>query len=327
MNIQINYGCDVFVLPRIAADNLSQADTTDLKTLLLLASDSVLRKSCDSGEIAKRIGCRRDKAEASLRFWSETGVITQGESTALLQEDGNSGKDDGAQPQKKLPTDEIPAYSGEELQKLLDENTGSRRRLLDECQNIAGKMFNVLETNKVIALSDYLGLENEHILMLFAYCHARGKTSVHYIERTAYNLYNEGIDSLSKLEIYIKGKEACESAEGKLRALFGFGERTLTPSERGYIKRWTVEFSYTYEIIERAYQITADNTHDGRISLAYMNKILENWHTAGYIALTEIDAALEAYKTGKVSEGTNHGSFDTDEFVALALKRSYENVK
>lgn len=330
MNIQINYGNDVFVLPRIAADNLIQADTTDLKTLLLLASDSALRNNCDSGEIAKRIGCRRDKAEASLRFWSESGVITQ-TGAEKKAEPGSSEKEEsvnGDKPQKKLPADEVPVYTGEELQSLLDQNTGSRRRMLDECQNIAGKMFNVLEINKVIALSEYLGLENEHILMLFAYCRTRGKTSVHYIERTAYNLYNEGIDSLAKLETYIKAKEACESAEGKLRKLFGFGERTLTPSERSYIKRWTAEFCYTLEIIERAYQITIDNTHDGKVSLAYMNRILDNWHTAGYTAIAEIDAALEAYKTGKERTGTNGGgSFDTDEFFALALKRSYENIK
>lgn len=330
MNIQINYGSDVFVLPRIAADNLSQADMTDLKTLLLLASDSALRNNCDSGEIAKRIGCRRDKAEASLRFWSESGVITQTGTEKKTEPANNEKADtgDNDKPQKKLPADEVPAYTGEELQCMLDQNAGSRRRMLDECQNIAGKMFNVLEINKVIALSEYLGLENEHILMLFAYCRTRGKTSVHYIERTAYNLYNEGIDSLTKLEIYIKAKEACESAEGKLRKLFGFGERTLTPSERSYIKRWTTEFCYPHEIIERAYQITVDNTREGRVSLAYMNRILDNWHTAGYTAIAEIDAALEAYKSGREISGKNGGgSFDTDEFFALALKRSYESIK
>lgn len=330
MIIQINYGNDVFVLPRIAADNLSQADTTDLKTLLLLASDSALRNNCDSGEVAKRIGCRRDKAEASIRFWIESGVISQTGTEKKAEPCDNEKAEPGEsdKPHKKLPTDEVPVYTGEELQCLLDGNAGSRRRMLDECQNIAGKMFNVLEINKVVALSEYLGLENEHILMLFAYCRTRGKNSVHYIERTAYNLYNEGIDSLAKLEIYIKAKEIFESVEGKLRKLFGFGERTLTPSERSYIKRWTSEYCYTYEIIERAYQIMADNTRDGRVSLAYMNRILDNWHTAGYTAIAEIDAALEAYKSGKDFSGKNSGgSFDTDEFFALALKRSYESIK
>lgn len=319
MNIQINFGNEVFSLPRAAADYLGQADTTDLRSLILLASDAALRCSCDVGELAKRIGCRRDKAEASLRFWTETGIITQDNSCP------QECKKSAGQEQKR-PADQIPTYTGEELQRLLDENTGSRRRLLDECQNIAGKVFNVLETNKVIAMSDYLGLENEHILMLFAYCRSHGKTSVHYIERTAYNLYNEGIDTLAKLEVYIKEKEAYESAEGKLRALFGFGERALTPAERSYIKRWTAEFGFPFEIIERAYQVTVDNTHPGKLSLAYMNKILENWHTAGYTSLDEIDAALEAYKKGKEKEGGT-GSFDTNEFFSLALKRSYETAK
>lgn len=322
MNIRINYGNDVFSLPCIAADNLCQADITDLKTLLLLASEPELRKDCDSAEIAKRIGCRRDKAEASLRFWSESGVIEQTENPDKTDRKKNDGADE-KQP-KKLPADEVPVYSGEELQRLLDENTGSRRKMLDECQNIAGKIFNVLEINKILSLSDYLGLENEHILMLFAYCRAHGKTSVHYIERMAYNLYNEGVDSLAKLEIYIKKKETLENAETKLKLLFGFGERTLTPSERSYIKRWSVEFAYTFEIIERAYQIMIDNTRDGKVNLAYMNRVLDNWHTAGYTQLAEIDAALQAYKASKEHGGTNSGSFDTNEFFELALKKAME---
>ncbi len=320
MKLILNYGTDVFVLPRIAAENLGQADANDLKTLLLLASDPELRQNCDCGEIAKRIGCRRDKAEASLRFWNESGVIAQ-EGCACKEETPAEDAKRG----KKLPSDEIPVYTGEELEHLLDENTGSRRKMLDECQNIAGKVFNVLETNKVIALSEYLGLENEHILMLFAYCRARGKTSVHYIERTAYNLYNEGVDSLAKLEIYIKAKEVYESEEGKLRKLFGFGERALTPGEKTYIRRWTSEFCFEHEILEKAYEITVENTRDSKVSLAYMNRILDNWHTAGYKTPAEIDAALEAYKTGRENTGSNgKGSFDTDEFYALALKRSYE---
>lgn len=330
MNIRINYGNDVFALPRTAADNLVQADMTDLKTLIVLASDAALRENCDSGEIAKRVGCRRDKAETSLRFWSETGVITQTESGDKIDEEKRVEKDagDDKKPQKKHPTDQAPVYSGDELKVMLDENDGSRRKMLDECQNIAGKIFNVLEINKVIAMSEYLGLENEHILMLFAYCRERGKTSVHYVERTAYNLYNEGVDNLAKLETYIKRKEAYENAEGKLRKLFGFGDRTLTPSERSYIKRWTTEFGYPIEIIERAYQIMIDNTRNGKLSLAYMNRILDNWHTAGYTAIDEIDAALLAYKTGREQSGKNgSGSFDTDEFYALALKKSYENAK
>ena len=332
MNIRINYGNDVFTLPRTAADNLVQADMTDLKTLILLASDAALRENCDSGEIAKRVGCRRDKAEASLRFWSETGLITQTESD-VGNPDNSAEKDTGdiedkEKPQNKHPTDQAPVYSGDELKNMLDENEGSRRRMLDECQNIAGKMFNVLEINKVIAMSEYLGLENEHILMLFAYCRERGKTSVHYVERTAYNLYNEGVDTLVKLETYIREKEACEDSEREMRKLFGLGDRTLTPSERSYIKRWTTEFGYPTEIIERAYQIMIDNTRNGKVSLAYMNRILDNWHTAGYTAIDEIDAALLAYKSGREQSGKNEGgSFDTDEFYALALKKSYEDAK
>ena len=62
-----------------------------------------------------------------------------------------------------------------------------------------------------------------------------------------------------------------------------------------------------------------------------MNKVLQNWHDAGYQTLDEVTKALERYKTEKEQaaeiKSAGKRSFDTDEFFELALKRSYEKIE
>ena len=186
------------------------------------------------------------------------------------------------------------------------------------------KLFNPVEVNKIVALSDYLKLENEHILMLCAYCKNKGKGSVHYIEKTAFSLYNEGIDSLQKFEEYMKAEEHFAEMETKIRSLFGMGDRSMTASEKSHIRQWTGEWAQSFEMIEKAYEITVENT--GKMSIKYLHKILSNWHEEGYRCLEEVEEALEKYKKGK-EQSAGVGSFDTDEFFEAALRRSYENME
>ena len=62
------------------------------------------------------------------------------------------------------------------------------RRLLKECQNLLGKVFNVAESNKLVALVDYLHLPEDYILLLCSYCKSKDKGSIAYVSTTAYEL-------------------------------------------------------------------------------------------------------------------------------------------
>ena len=67
-----------------------------------------------------------------------------------------------------------------------------------------------------------------------------------------------------------------------------------------------------------AYEVTVDNT--GAFSFPYMNKVLLNWHEAGYSTAEEVNAALLSYRAKK-EQDTDEKSFDVDEFFEAALKR------
>lgn len=325
MTITFNYGNGVINLPEKIIDCLSLCDSVDLKTLIILGSSPDIAAMPDPiDEIASRLDCRKDKVEAAISYWNECGIITLSDdktcpadtnSSPVQKQDPPSQQDNTV----KLRMESIPHYTGPQLEELTSRNGGSLKRLLDECASMIGKVLNYSESNKIAAMSDYLGLSDEHILLLFSYCRNHGKTSVPYIERVAYNLYDEGVDSAEKLDEYFKCKEAREKRENKLRSMFGIGTRAFTAKEKGYLHTWLVEYKYDDDVLNKAFEVTVNGTRDNSFNFSYMNSVLENWYKSGVKSLADAEAFLEHKRAENPSQ--NNGSFDTDEFFAAAVAK------
>ncbi len=300
MKYEINYGNGVISIPAAALDKLSGTGETELKVLIALCS------GCE--EICATVGCGEDELESALSFWRGAGIVS-GEKKV--------------QERKVSRHATVPTYTGEELSRIIDEN--GLAMIIDACQGLTGRVFNITEVNRIAALNSYLGLSGEHILLLFSYCAERGKTTLKYIEKTAYDLYDRGIDSTEALEEYIRREEERHALENKLRKLFGWGERSVTPTEKKHLTTWSDEYNYSYDIIEEAYNITVEKT--GKLSLPYLSKILSNWHGKNLRTLEDVKTSLAEYEKAKTAEQQSSGSsFDVDEFFELALKRSKDKI-
>ncbi|MBQ3183550.1 MAG: DnaD domain protein [Clostridia bacterium] len=300
MKYEINYGNGVVCVPVSALDKLSQAGETELRVLLALCSGAE--------DIASATGLEEASIASSLAFWRGAGIISGEKKTAERKVSRHAT---------------VPTYTGEDLSRIIDENGLSA--IIDECQSLTGRVFNITEVNRIAALNSYLGLSGEYILLLFSYCAEHGKTTLKYIEKTAYDLYDRGIDSTEALEEYIRREEAKHTLENKLRKLFGWGERTLTPSEKKHISTWSDEYNYTFDIIEEAYFITIEKAQ--KFSIQYLSKILYNWNNSNLRTLEDVKASLARYEKAKSEEQQNTGSsFDVDEFFELALKRSRDKI-
>ncbi len=317
-----------FSVPAAALAAIEGASRAEIVVLLSLAADPALFEDYENrtDELAARADCTVEEVHAAIQFWRGAGVLKLSRSRPSPPKTEKTGETEGTQDTtqtaRHLQTGDMHTYSGEEVARLLDENNGSRRKLIEECQNIAGKLFNSLEINKILHLSDHMGMDNEYILLLFTYCKNRGKTSVHYVEKTALNLYDEGCDDLEKLDEYLKRKEAAESYEGQIRSAFGLGARALTAKEKKYITAWRCDFSMSPDMVRCAYDICIDAT--GKLSFPYIHTILERW--ASQKITTPEDAALEnkAFRLKQSAQQTAGSSFNTDEFIELALRRSQQ---
>lgn len=346
MKIQIQYGNGVCTIP-LRAVTEENAERVDLLVLMHLSADPSL---ADSPELlAKKVGCSRKNAESAIDFWLERGILAK--TDELQTEQPHTEKTEKTEhifhAEKTVSTELVrPQYSSEELAEMVGRSDGMIRSLIDECQRITGKVFSPTESWRVASLVEHLGLEVEHVLLLFTYCARHEKKSVAYIENLAYQLYNDGIDTADKFDEYAKRRDEYRQDEELIKHTLDIKGRSPLKREVEAFEKWTREWKLEVGLIRRAYEDTVLKA--GKYSLAYMSKILETLHENGIDTVEKAqlqeqhfredkenkikaaEAALKEKKTDartvvktKAKAEKDGGSFDTDEFVELALRRSY----
>ncbi len=311
MKIDLLYGKSAVVLPGSVVEKLDRATKRDLKILFILAEH---REKSES-QLAALAGCTESELLASVSFWRGAGVIamTDGEATEVPSVKVAS------EPKKKVKSreadlsDELPQYSTIELNKLLAEHQDSSM-LIDECQRIAGKIFNPHEISVLVGMRDYLQLDNDYIMILLANCVAHGKKSLQYVKKRAFSFCDEGITDPVTLHEHLTKLDEAASVEGEIRKLFGMRDRELTTKEKKFISKWVIEYKYPLEVIKKAYEMTVDAIQ--KPSPAYTDAIIERWYAEG---LKTLDA-IEASQSEKLPA---EGSFDTNDFFESALRRSF----
>ena len=318
MVVNINYGNKVAVIPAAAMDHLNNASLNDLKALLAITSESI-KENVDLKAVADKIDMDLGEFIVSLNFWQKAGIIGMSETLHIKADIPVADEVKEIKTEHKLrKTDEVPRYTTEELSVIL-EKRAETSHLIDECQQIFGKMFNTHEINIVLGLVDYLALGWDYVMELLGFCARQGKHSINYVERTAFSFVESGIDTVEALKIKVAELEVLKSNENFVRKLFGMKSRALTAKEKKCIFRWFGDFGFGENIVNKAYELTVAATNEA--SVPYANAILERWHSDGIRTLEDIEKA-EADR--KASDGEpDSGSFDTDDFFEAALKRSY----
>ena len=306
MKIDINYSGKILNLPSSVADLAPDASREDLCVIISLFANPDYLSSFDSyiSAFSEKIGIGVEKINKSLKYWQSNGVISI---TGELVDDEITSQ-----------SATIPTYTGAQIAKFVEKNEDIRS-LFITCQAILGKDFNTHDHNNIIFLKSYYKFGNEFIMLLLAHCKEIDKANWQYIRKTAKNLYDEGIDTYTRLEEHFADRKNKTTLEYKIRKLFGIGTREFSKTEKEKIDRWT-NAGLDIEFIRLAYDITVDKT--GKISLAYCAKIIENWLSCG---ITTASAAQENERQRK--ESSAGSSFNTDDFFEAALNRSYNKKK
>ena len=319
-SMKLNFRQDVIVLPGTVLSCCDKADAARLRVLLWLASDLTLAQKPQ--QLAKLAGCTVKAVGEALEYWTECGVLTDSEDGAIsVMASAVEEKPDKKQEKRTLikRADVLPNYTSTELAELIEHRHGMRE-MIDEAQQILGKIFNPSEINILVGMVDYLALEEDCILLLLAHCKRIGKSNLRAIEKYAYSLVDAGITDATSLEERICRIELMYTFEGEVRTLFGMKSRALSTKEKKMLETWC-GYGYDIEVVRRAYDITINATNEP--SVAYANAIMERWHAEGLGTAEEIDARLlqEANEKGTATGLGN--SFDTDDFFEAALQRSF----
>ncbi len=326
MLIKINYGVGAGVFPTSCTEQVKRASLIDLKVFWLICAKG---GTVEISELCDFAGTDESGVMSSLSYWRGAGVIECEMPKAMFK--GQKALEPQTQTKKVARADALPEYTSDEIANILEKNT-ELSTLIDECQRIMGKMFNIHEVNVLIGLVDYLDLTCDYIMLLLTYCVSHGKKTLHYAEKTAFGFYDSGITTVEALSAELQRRENVASVEGKIRTLFGLGGRALTTKEKKEISAWINDWGFSFEIIEKAYETTVDAT--GGASLHYANSVLERWNAEGIRTLEQITASAEKFEAEKAQKKTKkspkskgesenqNSSFDTDEFFEAAIRRS-----
>lgn len=318
MKLTFNYGKGVAVIPAAAIERIDKASKKDIKLLLLLAAE----KASTTEELVSLSGLKKEEVESSLAFWRGADIIEGEEEgkTAVTAKKEASAADEKRT--KLKSEDSLPRYTTDELNNLL-EKRAEYKFLIGECQQLFGKMFNPSEINIVVALSDYLGLDSEYILVLFAHLGKQEHKSVRTAEKMAHRFLDEGITDAVTLGERLRFLEGLEEVENKVRVAFGINSRALTKKEKALIEKWLSEYHFGFDMIEKAYELTVDST--GKASLPYAGAILDRWYSEGIKNVEDAEKNINEHKKKASEKAENEGgSFKTDEFLEAALMRSFD---
>lgn len=317
MKLTFNYGKGVAVIPVTAIERIDKASKKDIKILLLLASERV--STID--EMVSLSSLKREEVESAIAFWRGADIIEIEEDGKIIVPPKKTAPAKGEKRTKLKSEDSLPRYTTDELNNLL-EKRAEYKFLISECQQLFGKMFNPAEINIVVALSDYLGLDSEYILVLFAHLGKQEHKSVRTAEKMAHRFLDEGITDAVTLGERLRFLEGLEEVENKVRVAFGINSRALTKKEKTLIEKWLSEYHFGFDMIEKAYELTVDST--GKASLPYAGAILDRWYSEGIKNIEDAENNINEHKKKAAENAENEGgSFNTEEFFEAALRRSY----
>lgn len=320
MDLNIEFGNGVIALPEKTLDILQNASALEIKLLIHIASDKSARENFSHEEAAVLLGANTSEIADALKYLVDMGIVS-GTVTDKAMEISVRTKKLGERSVTVIKAgNEIPTYTGAEIEAIFAQKI-EIHGLVDECQRIFGKMFTLMEINRVISLADYYRLDNEYIATLFQFASKIGKPSVPYVDKMARELYNQGIVTLESLEKKLKQLEDFSTVEGFVRRLFGLGERKLTSKESKFVEQWAQE-NYPHTMIEMAYEISVNNT--GAPSMPYINKTLTNWREAGYRTTEEVIKSIDKYRQQKtdMKDRSNKKIDDPIEAAILSSSKS-----
>lgn len=247
----------------------------------LLHKDGVFPKT---EKVAAALDISPDRVIFILDFWVSRDELVYDESGYHFPENTSSH----AKVKKAPAVHQLhkPSYSMTEINAAAAANQAVSG-LFYQAETVLNKILTSSDMEMLYSFIDWLGLPVEVITMLLSYAAKKGKTGRRYLETLAIDWSERGIDTFEAAEAHVMTLEASDSAERKIRNILGIYDRALTSTEKKYITLWNSDDRITADLISLAYDRTIE--HTGKLSWAYMNKILQSWAEAGYATPEDVN--------------------------------------
>lgn len=287
----------VFTVPAAVADkHLKLASGEHIKVLLYIMRNMSVNP--DNAEIAAAAGLSEYEVEEALLYWAGAGILLPDGKSAEKTEIKAPAVKQNAKPDRA-----DVARRGAEDEKI--------RYLLTETQMKLGRNLKSNESSTLVWLYDDLGLDVSLILMIVQYAAAHGKPRIGFIESTATDWVNRGIDTIAEADRELNKMAMSEQAWGIVCSSFGLEKRKPSKNELKLSLMWTDEWKMSREMLTAAYNACVDSI--SKFDMKYVSKILENWHEKGYKTPDDI----EEKKKNDNTESESFATYDLDLFEKM----------
>ncbi len=314
----------VFAVPNEAVDYIKLADEKAVKVLLLLLRYG---KDCTAARIKNLLGFSEDAIEEALSYWEQLGMIISTEKPKQPAPQPEKPREQPKQEKKEKELPEQPKISPTRTltPKEIAERIESSQEvafLFASAESCLGRMLNHTEHRSLIWIVDYLGLPPDVVLMLIEYCKSIGKTSMRYIETIAVSWQEKSIFTHEAAAAEIENMVKSHTLSCQVASRLGLN-RNLISKEQNFVNEWSAR-GINIELITYAYEKNIEAI--GKLSFAYMNKIILSWIENGLKTIEDIDK-FDLKKKTELSEqqaqnDKGEHSYDLDMFDTFALEHT-----
>lgn len=279
------------VLPAAVADDcLAAAGGNQLKVLLWLSRH---RMEWDEAACAEALGLPPEVCAAGRQFWMDRGILLAAPGETRPAAPKPAGRPAPVKPQLR----EVLAYQRQHPE---------FASLLEDVSARLGKPLGHGDTATLLYLLDTVGLPPHVILTEVVYAVSIGRGNMRYIEKLALDWADQELTTLEAVDEHIRYLERCRTAAARVETLLEL-PRPLSAAHACLAEKWLEQWHVREDMLIRAAAITTEKT--GRLTVPYMDKILERWQAEGIDAPEKIPATA-ARKKGAAATNPEESSLD-----------------
>ncbi len=297
--VVVKCGGGAFFVPNEAIKNIKTETAAQLRVLLIALSRGFSETTPE--DIASELGIIPADAKELLDHWVSKGILESDSSPAVKTEIQTETK--VAEPKKDTPKPPETKLTMKEVYELREKDSNIAH-VLAEAERILGKTFTSSDTETIVWLISYAGVSPEVLMTVIGYCASIGKVNLRYIQKTALEWLDSGIETIEAAEERIHALNEAKSWEGEVKRVLEIYGRNLVSKEKEFCESWRL-YKISPELIHFAYEKCIEKT--AKLSFPYINKILLSWHQKG------IKTVAEAAAENKSKAEDKKPSFDLDE--------------
>lgn len=269
----------VFMVPSDAVKSYIKLASAEQLRVLLCTMNNI-SNGINPSATADLLGIPLENVTDALNFWSDAGVFIRKTEDKPIEFE---------KPVKEKKTAKIEASKPSREEIAMMGNTDERVVfLLREAELKFRRPLRFTEMQSLVGLYADDGMDVSIILMLVEYAVSEDRANIGFINETARIWQSAGVDSLVAAEEQIEKRNRQKLAWSIVEKAFGIEHRMPSSKELEYSEVWVSDWKFDRAMLKEAYDICVDAK--AKLSMPYINKILEGWHTKGFKTVEQTKA-------------------------------------